>query len=246
MWEKLAGQLNPQTVATLRGAFVSELDQLGTHQHRYFDDRFKHFFAREENDNLLRSFIQDPVIFGKIVDAAGQDAVVQHVFPVIKPARGPKTHLHQDRDFFKTLDNPPSMSSIWVALDDVTEANGCLQMYDSEDRLLPHTVVRVEGDHSTRVLDDPSVDASKPQNVFLRAGEAVWFDSFQVHGAAESNSGSPRLALKVAVGRPESVSKWVFQLDACRNHDRRLMDQRNGSQHAAPLKDRVLRRLGWN
>lgn len=116
---------------------------------------------------------------------------------------GGQFHFHQDNNY--TLHEPATGSiNIWVALVDMTPDNGCLQV-------VPRS--HLEGQLMSRDSDDGDghqqidVDAMKCLPIRMRAGDAVAFSRWTVHGSGPNRTDQPRLAYGLQYHR-EDV-KWL-------------------------------------
>ena len=108
-------------------------------------------------------------------------------------------HYHQDNQY--TRHEPAEFSTnIWVALDDMSPANGCLQVapqthldgtFDSEES--------ADGD-GHRAMD---IDASRFLPVRMHAGDAIAFSRLTVHGSGPNNTSNPRVAYALQYHRED-------------------------------------------
>ncbi len=81
--------------------------------------------AQHDLDRVFESFSYNPDLAKLAVGLGWQDpALVQSMY-ILKPPRiGGEVHLHQDATFLHT--DPDTCLGFWFALEDATEANGCL------------------------------------------------------------------------------------------------------------------------
>jgi phytanoyl-CoA hydroxylase len=106
-------------------------------------------------------------------------------------------HWHQDCGY---QDVQPTPMTIWVALDDVDEENGCIWVVPGSHRagLLPH-VKKPNSWH----LEVP--DAGQGLAVPLRAGEAVAFTGYTLHRSLANRTDQPRRAFFMEYTHAEAV-----------------------------------------
>lgn len=121
-------------------------------------------------------------------------------FTAVKAAGGGgQFHMHQDNSYTR---HEPAMGSlnIWVALSDMTPENGCLRIVPRSHRqgqLDSHNAG--DGDSHRSVDFDP--DLVFP--VRMRAGDAVVFSRWTVHGSGPNTGREPRLAYALQFHRDD-------------------------------------------
>ncbi len=105
---------------------------------------------------------------------------------------------HQDNGYAEvgTADN----ITVWVALDDVDENNGCVYVMPGSHQhgLLPHTRPNSESWH----LDVPVAGDGVP--AILKAGEAVAFTGLTLHRSLQNRSAAPRRGFFMHYGTPQT------------------------------------------
>lgn len=120
-----------------------------------------------------------------------------------KPARdGGVVAWHQDYSYW-TRTQPMAHLTCWIALDDATRDNGCLQYVPGSHRwpLLPITGLAGDMDAIQTVLDDQQRAAFKPVAIELKRGECSFHHPLMVHGSYENRTNGPRRATVINVFR---------------------------------------------
>jgi ectoine hydroxylase-related dioxygenase (phytanoyl-CoA dioxygenase family) len=120
-----------------------------------------------------------------------------------KPARhGGVVAWHQDYSYW-TRTQPIAHLTCWLALDDSTEENGCLQYVPGSHRwpLLPITGLAGDMDEIRTVLNDEQKAAFQPVAIPLKKGECALHHPLLVHGSYENRSDRPRRAAVINVFR---------------------------------------------
>lgn len=121
-----------------------------------------------------------------------------------KPAQhGGVVAWHQDYSYW-TRTQPMQHLTCWIALDDATRDNGCLQYVPGSHRwdLLPITGLAGDMHAIRQVLNDEQWEAlENPTHVELRAGQAAFHHPLMVHGSGENNTSRPRRAAVLNVFR---------------------------------------------
>jgi ectoine hydroxylase-related dioxygenase (phytanoyl-CoA dioxygenase family) len=109
------------------------------------------------------------------------------------PKRGGVVAWHQDYSYW-TRTEPMAHLTCWIALDDVTVENGCLQYVPGSHRwpLLPRTGLAGQMNAIEDVLTAEQRAQFTPIQVTLTRGEATFHHPLMVHGSAENRSDRPR------------------------------------------------------
>ena len=120
-----------------------------------------------------------------------------------KPARhGGVVAWHQDYSYW-TRTVPMAHLTCWIALDDATRENGCLQYIPGSHRwsLLPRTGLAGDLDAIATVLTDEQRQQFAPTAIELRRGEATFHHPLMVHGSLANISDRPRRGAVINVIR---------------------------------------------
>lgn len=120
-----------------------------------------------------------------------------------KPAQhGGVVAWHQDYSYWVRT-QPMAHLTCWIALDDATRDNGCLQYVPRSHRwpLLPVTGLAGDMNAIQTVLDDEQRAAFKPKAIELKRGEASFHHPLMVHGSYENRTDGPRRATVINVFR---------------------------------------------
>ena len=118
-----------------------------------------------------------------------------------KPARdGGVVAWHQDYSYW-TRTRPMAHLSCFIALDDSTRENGCLQYVPGSHRwnLLPITGLAGDMHAIETVLTPEQKEHFNPIPVELKRGEASFHHPMMVHGSRENNTERPRRATVINV-----------------------------------------------
>lgn len=120
-----------------------------------------------------------------------------------KPARhGGVVAWHQDYSYW-TRTQPMQHLTCWIALDDSTRDNGCVQYVPGSHRwpLLPITGLAGNMDEIQTVLSAEQQRQFHPVPIELKAGEATFHHPLMVHGSYENRTDRPRRATVINVFR---------------------------------------------
>ncbi|MGW0229978.1 phytanoyl-CoA dioxygenase family protein [Actinopolymorpha singaporensis] len=181
--------------------------------------------------SALDELINCPATLAVASRLVGGRAVRYLPFTAVKAGGGGGTfHLHQDNSYTR---HDPAMGSIniWVALDDMTPDNGCLQIVP-RSHLGEQLQARGSDDGDAHRQVD--VDPATALPIRMRAGDAVAFSRWTVHGSGPNHTDRPRVAYALQYHR-EDV-RW---LDAQTGEWHLLLDTpRTNTEPVARLDDR--------
>lgn len=120
-----------------------------------------------------------------------------------KPAHhGGVVAWHQDYSYW-TRTKPMTHLTCWIALDDATRDNGCLQYVPGSHRwdLLPKPALAGDMNAIQSVLSDEQKDQFKPVTIELKKGMATFHHPLMLHGSFENTTDGPRRAAVINVFR---------------------------------------------
>ncbi|HEX5708972.1 MAG TPA: phytanoyl-CoA dioxygenase family protein [Pyrinomonadaceae bacterium] len=118
-----------------------------------------------------------------------------------KPARhGGVVAWHQDYSYW-TRTKPLAHLTCWIALDDSTAENGCVQYVPGSHLWpdLPKTKLASDMDAIKSVLTDEQRERFKPVAVELRRGESSFHHPRMIHGSYANRTDRPRRAAVINV-----------------------------------------------
>lgn len=124
-----------------------------------------------------------------------EPAIVFHA-AFLKPGTiGSKVGLHQDQALW-SYDYPEAIS-VWIALSDSTERNGCIKVCPGTHQrgLIPH---RSDPQYPWHPCLDPNLDGlSVPRKIPMAAGDVLVWHRYLVHGSDPNPAPEDRLAMVV-------------------------------------------------
>jgi ectoine hydroxylase-related dioxygenase (phytanoyl-CoA dioxygenase family) len=139
-------------------------------------------------------FAKLPQILDSVSSLLGDDIALWTSTLFGKPARGGKaTAWHQDGQYWPI--KPLATCSVWVALDDSNQENGCLRYIPGSHR--PKKLWRHDTSDSdqltlNQVLDNEAFDESTARDVVLEAGQISIHDAYLIHGSQPNHSSQRR------------------------------------------------------
>jgi ectoine hydroxylase-related dioxygenase (phytanoyl-CoA dioxygenase family) len=135
----------------------------------------------------------------------GEDVQAQGSHAIFKPAHhGATTPWHQDESYWGAAADYRSMS-VWMPLQDVDEANGCMQFIPGTHKMevVPHRPINNDPRiHGLELAPEAGIDTSHPVICPLPAGGATFHPSRTMHYTAANHSDRPRRALIMMFGAP--------------------------------------------
>lgn len=173
------------------------------------DPRFYEYHRNESGDDSRRLFhalgawriapaFHDLIYHPPFVAAAerllGGPVRLWHDQLFVKPpGEGGIVAWHQDYSYW-TRTRPMAHLTCWIALDDATVENGCLQYVPGSHRwpLLPRGKLADDMDAVLSVLTPEQRAEFKPVAAELKAGEASFHHPMLVHGSYPNRSDRPR------------------------------------------------------
>ncbi|MEE9254640.1 MAG: phytanoyl-CoA dioxygenase family protein [Pseudomonadales bacterium] len=140
------------------------------------------------------NYARNPEILDMVEQLIGPDIALWNSSFFAKPAReGKRTPMHQDGAYWPI--RPMATCTVWIAVDEASSENGCLQVIPGSHQLgeiRPH-----ENDPSDDVnlhleIRREEYDASRAVDITLNVGQVSLHDAFLVHGSAANRSDQPR------------------------------------------------------
>lgn len=146
-----------------------------------------------EVDDRLKAIANHPALLAVLRRLVGHDALVMFQdMALVKPPRiGREKPWHQDMAYFDVdVDTP--VVGVWIALDPVGLANGCMRMLPGSQHAGPHAHVR----RRDWQICDTDVPAGAAVAVPMEPGDALLFHGLIHHGTPPNRSDLRRRALQ--------------------------------------------------
>ncbi len=149
-----------------------------------FDEEYRKLLYHEPLLDIAESLI-------------GSDIQLFHDQALYKPAfHGGEVHWHQDNAYWQC--DPPNLMSIWIALDDADEENGCMNVIPGSyiEGLAAHGRAKSEKGNLPALLQvDADVDRAVP--VPVEAGSAMGHHCMTLHQTNPNRSSRDRRAMVI-------------------------------------------------
>ena len=228
MWCKLTSRVSDENIDALLERANVVVSASGDKESLHWDG--KDFFLRQppedNNFDLLRLIHLE--IWPEISAIVALDVpVIDHAILLIKGAGAAGTAMHQDRAYWLRKEPSPTIFSVWIALDDMSEAGGGLILSQENQvgvsgmssfntgALLEHEEgTSVAGEFPITITDRiASQMAGSMRFVDMAKGEAVAFDSFEPHMSGPNATPTPRLAMKIAYAEGKDKTRYLTRTD---------------------------------
>ena len=160
------------------------------------------FYAGSNRPDIHSKFLEicklTPVL--DIVDQLiGRDIIVwgSRIFSKA-PQTGRATPWHQDGEYWPI--RPLATATVWIAIDESNEHNGCLKILTGSNRaktLLPHQSLSGKGAALDKEIKPELIESKYIVSVPLEPGQMVIFDVFTAHGASPNLSNQRRAGFAI-------------------------------------------------
>ena len=153
------------------------------------------------------NYARDPQILDMVEQLIGPDLCLWNMSFFAKPAlNGKRTPFHQDGQYWPIV--PLATCTVWIAIDEATVENGCLQYIPGshkDNRLKEHFVTDDPNVTLNQELEAREYDASRAENLILPAGGMAFHDVYIAHGSEENRSPKPRRGMTLRIMPTTSV-----------------------------------------
>ena len=163
----------------------------------------------DRHDHILRDAAKHPQILDVIESLLGPDIKLESEQLFMKPPGGMEKAYHQDGPYF-SLD-PISFVSAWIAMDDVTEENGCLRVIAGSHRqgAVSHNEVWMVGDRQDMKIPEHLLDRSREVSILMKAGSVSFHHSLLMHASGPNRTPHSRRGL--AAHYISAKSRWTAE-----------------------------------
>ncbi len=183
-------------------------------------DTLKQLHRVVDHDKWFHRFFLSDRFLGLAQRLLGTEVVPRNVEYFAKPPRiGAATPPHQDGYYF--MIEPNEALTMWVALDDIDEENGCIRYVRGSHRkgLRPHAKSGVLG-FSQGITDYGPDDRSAEMPMLSRPGDMHIHHSLTIHRADPNRADRPRRALGLVCyserARHDAESSAAYQQELAR------------------------------
>lgn len=164
---------------------------------------------------MVRQIAAHPGLTERLRPILGSELVLWHSVFVVKPPGGREIPWHQDQDH--ELLDPPVNVVAWVAIDDTSRDNGCLEILPgTHQRRLRHRLQR-QVYQFPYVAEHSEFDTRGALALEMSAGEAVLMHPDLLHRSGPNLSAARRAAvvLRYTVPGVEVAKQHLFPAHEC-------------------------------
>ena len=162
--------------------------------------------------DVYRSALSEPAVVDALTRLIGPDVKAVQSMLFVKPPGKPGQPWHQDEHFIPTRDR--SLTGVWIALDDADEDNGCLWAIPGSHQrgvLYPMRPQSEPGWDLSEVLHGFPDDVATAQPIPVKAGDAILFNGYVIHGSfANTSPTRTRRALVNHYMNARSLLPWAM------------------------------------
>ena len=179
------------------------------------------------HDVSFARYSQIPGLLEMATQLIGPDLALWNMSLFAKPpGNGKATPWHQDGEYWPI--RPLATCSVWIAIDDATPANGCLQVIRGS-----HCAKQLAAHHTNpsddvtlhQELNADTFDPRDAVNIELERGQVSLHDVYLMHGSAPNHSAHKRRGMTLRLMPTSSV------------YDRQVAAQMHASRGGNSLAD---------
>lgn len=180
------------------GASPTGDDVRGTHLTPEEIEYYQRVFVQRVNlwqsDDAVRELVLDERIGKLAADLAGIDGVrLWHDQALFKPPRANPTGWHLDQPYWSFTS--PHALSMWIALDDATQENGCLYFLPGTHKARKYDNANIGKDLGALFDVYPEWSDIDPVAAPMRAGSAALHNGLTAHAAGANMTARSRRAM---------------------------------------------------
>jgi len=157
------------------------------------------FKSNRASSSLIQAYKNQTV--QRILRSRQKSPFIEHSKVLAKAPGGNETAWHQDGAFWQRFDPECSMITVWIAISEVNQSNGCLRVLnrDAEDgRLFEHELVSQGQEKRIKQNSLQDIISKNPVELgIMEPGDALIFGAKVVHGSFPNTTDSARLAFKM-------------------------------------------------
>lgn len=151
--------------------------------------------ARHQDCRVVRDICASRAICAPVAQVLGRDLVIWNSVLMNKASGDGEIPWHQDHDFDYL--RPDVGVAVWLAIDDATEANGCLEVIPGSHRALLPSTPRSRPEEFDSQVDDVHVAGRDRVRIELHAGQFLLFHNKILHRSAPNPTPRRRLGLAI-------------------------------------------------
>ncbi len=148
---------------------------------------------RHLDQKMVYDLVTKPAIVGRVQSILGPNLLLWACTFWLKDPGGKEVPWHQDMNYWPI--EPIINVTAWIAVDEVTEENACLQVIPGSHRAVVPHVAAPEGKWFDEEADPDKVDSSMAVKLTLKPGQFVLFNERTLHHSEANASDTRRFAM---------------------------------------------------
>ena len=162
---------------------------------------------RHLDNRLIYDLSTHPAILDRMSCLYGPDLLMWRTNFFDKKPGAKEIPWHQDFNYWPL--EPPIINSAWLAVDESTVENSCIQIVPgSHKKIIPH-IHSTEGMQFGEMADPNYIDKSEAINLEMKPGEFILFNERTLHHSESNRSQKRRIGLAIRVIVPiVKVLSW--------------------------------------
>jgi len=152
---------------------------------------------RHLDEPLIREFASHPAVVNRMTGILGPDLLLWRTNFFVKRTGSKEIPWHQDYNYWPI--EPAIICSAWLAVDESTRENGCVQILPGSHRkILPH--VKATDDMAfSEMAETHGLDLDKRVYLEMKPGEFILFNERTLHHSEANHSAKRRIGLAIRV-----------------------------------------------
>ncbi len=178
--------------------------------------RYPRLLQPHRGDEVAFKFMIDQRIREYLTSFYDREPLAVQTMVYFKPPGARGQALHQDNRYLKA--EPGTCMAAWLALEDIDEENGCLEVLPGTQDM-PMICPSVSDTSQSFTTDMIKLPTIEPLKLIMNKGDMLFFNGSLVHGSGPNNSRDRFRRIMVGhyiEGRAEEVAHYyepVFRMD---------------------------------
>lgn len=173
--------------------------------------RYPRLLQPHRGDDMAMRFMVDARIRAYLAAFYGRDPLAVQTMVYFKPPGARGQALHQDQQYLRA--EPGTCMAAWLALEDIDEENGCLEIVPGSHEL-PMLCPEVSDTGASFTRDQvPIPQGLQTVPLLMRTGDMLFFNGSLIHGSGPNRSATRFRRIIVGhyiEGEAEKVASYYF------------------------------------
>ncbi len=193
----LDGALERRGAARFSAAMIDAGSNDDAEEATFYDNVFDQRVNLWQTDDAMRALLHDERLGCMAADLSGADGIrIWHDQALVKRPYANPTAFHLDVPYWSFSSR--NAVSIWVALDDATEQNGCLYFFPGSHLETTYDNVGIGPNVGAIFEVYPQFASRQAKSGAMRAGSCSFHNGLSIHGAGANMTNGTRRAMTCA------------------------------------------------